>query len=140
LPKPVAEAVLVEPAKRTTAQKQIVARHYRDIAPSLEPQRKRIAELRSKRLALEKRIPTTLVSMSVPAREMRILPRGNSLDDSGDVVAPAVPAFLPPLDATERRATRLDLARWLVSADHPLVARVFVNRLWKLFVGAGLVR
>jgi hypothetical protein len=70
---------------------------------------------------------------------MRVLPRGNWLDDSGQVVAPGVPASLNPLTVTERRATRLDLAYWLLEVDNPLTARVFVNRLWKLFFGQGIV-
>jgi hypothetical protein len=55
-------------------------------------------------------------------------------------VTPSVPAFLPSLDAKGKRATRLDLANWLVARDNPLVARVFVNRLWKLMFGQGLVK
>jgi hypothetical protein len=70
---------------------------------------------------------------------MRVLPRGNWLDDSGEIVAPGTPASLPPLGVDGRRATRLDLANWMVKPENPLVARVFVNRLWKLFYGQGIV-
>jgi hypothetical protein len=69
---------------------------------------------------------------------VRILPRGNWLDDSGALVEPAVPQFLPQIPSNER-ATRLDLARWLTSNDNPLTARVLVNRLWKLYFGRGIV-
>jgi hypothetical protein len=70
--------------------------------------------------------------------ETRILARGNWMDDSGEVVEPAIPAFLGKLDTGGRRATRLDLANWLVSRDNPLTARVYVNRTWRHFFGTGL--
>jgi hypothetical protein len=81
----------------------------------------------------------TLVTVARAPRPIRILPRGNWQDDSGDRVEPATPHFLPALDGTAgRRLTRLDLARWLVSRENPLTARVFVNRLWRQFFGVGL--
>ena len=62
---------------------------------------------------------------------------------SGPVVTPSTPGFLPPLPplaAGTGRYTRLDLARWTVSPENPLTARVFVNRTWKLFFGYGISR
>jgi hypothetical protein len=78
--------------------------------------------------------------MAVEPRAVRILPRGNWLDESGEIVSPAVPAFLPGLEINGRRPNRLDLARWLVDRQNPLVARVFVNRLWTLLFGQGIVK
>lgn len=71
---------------------------------------------------------------------VRLLPRGNWLDESGPVVLPATPSFLPArLESTEeRRLTRLDLANWLVSHDNPITPRAVMNRLWALFFGTGL--
>lgn len=63
------------------------------------------------------------------------------MDESGEIVEPAFPDFLPgPEMPTDRRLTRLDLAHWLIHPDNPLTSRVFVNRLWKQFFGAGLSR
>jgi hypothetical protein len=61
------------------------------------------------------------------------------MDESGEIVQPAVPAFMGAIEVPpDRRASRLDLARWLVAPGHPQTARVVVNRLWKQFFGTGL--
>jgi hypothetical protein len=80
---------------------------------------------------------TTLITVAVEPREMRVLPRGNWMDKSGQVVSPGVPHFLKPISGAQR-PTRLDLANWMVAPDNPLTARTFVNRLWKLYFGTGL--
>ncbi len=82
-----------------------------------------------------------MVTVSIEPRVMRILPRGNWLDDSGDVVSPALPSFLGKIDRGAGSPSRLDLANWFCDARHGaglLTARVFVNRFWYLMFGEGL--
>lgn len=70
---------------------------------------------------------------------MRVLPRGNWQDESGEIVTSTPPHFLPqPAVTGTNRLTRLDLARWLMAPENPLTARAFVNRLWKQYFGAGI--
>ena len=78
-----------------------------------------------------------VVERSSP-RETLIHLRGDFLSP-GEAVSPQVPAVLPPLSAAERRPNRLDFARWLFSDEHPLTARVEVNRVWMRLFGRGLV-
>ena len=139
-PKNVAAVLAIEPEKRTDKQKEELATFYRTIAPGARTRSARPSpQLQQRKEQLDKAIPTTLIAETVPPRDMRILPRGNWLDDSGPIVEPTVPASLGGLGVKDRRPTRLDLARWLVGRDNPLVARVFVNRLWKLAFGQGIV-
>ena len=77
-----------------------------------------------------------MVEMAEP-RETSILVRGN-FEHKGRQVAPGVPEALGEMRDVER-ADRLSFARWLVDGQNPLVARVFVNRLWQQFFGTGLV-
>lgn len=67
-----------------------------------------------------------------------VLKRGD-YHSRGEVVGPDTPAALPPFPAGAPR-NRLGLARWLTAPDHPLLARVTVNRFWQSLFGRGLVK
>ncbi len=90
--------------------------------------------------AIESRMPVTLVMQEkaeTPATA-HVLDRGE-YDKALDEVGAGVPDFLPPLPEGAP-ANRLGLARGLVSGQHPLTARVMVNRMWQELFGVGLVR
>lgn len=70
--------------------------------------------------------------------EAHILFRGE-YDKRRDKVTAATPAMLPAMPESYPR-NRLGLARWLLDADHPLTARVTVNRAWQELFGVGIVR
>jgi hypothetical protein len=102
--------------------------------------KKRLAAVTKERDALKKAQRLVMVTQALKEpRTVRVLPRGNWLDETGPIVEPAIPAFLGKLE-TKGRATRLDLANWLTDPKGAggLTARVFVNRLWYLYFGAGL--
>lgn len=72
------------------------------------------------------------------SRQTYVLTRG-AYDARGEAVDADTPTWLPPMSA-ELPKNRLGLAQWLTSSDHPLAARVVVNRLWQSLFGEGLVR
>jgi len=85
--------------------------------------------------------PQTMAPVLQQRPELRVTHvqlRGDFLSP-GEEVRPHTPAVLPAL-SSDSVATRLDLAEWLVSAEHPLTARVAVNRAWQHLFGRGLVR
>lgn len=104
------------------------------IAPSLSKERTLLATARTGLAQERAAIPKIPATVSGTPRTTRILPRGNWMDDSGEVVSPATPHFLPAGEGS----TRLDLAEWMVDPKNPLTARVMVNRLWRLCFGEGL--
>ncbi len=138
LPENIRNLLVVDAENRTDPQRSELNDYYRTIAPELADIRSQLEAANKQRADVDKKhTRLTLITKRVEPREMRVLPRGNWMDDSGEVVEPGVPHFLPQLQ-TEGRATRLDLAHWLTSAENPLTARVFVNRLWKMYFGSGL--
>jgi hypothetical protein len=138
VPSKIRTILAVEPEKRSDAQKKDLAAHYRSLAPALTAVRDALAAAEKKLEDYQKGIRRCLVAASASPRTVRILPRGNWLDSSGEVVKPGVPGFMSQVETGDKPATRLDLARWLTARDNPLTARVFVNRLWKLFFGTGI--
>src|SRR5262245_27580303 len=143
LPADVAVALKAAKDKRTPKQEEAIDQHFRKQLPELAAVRDKMTALEKERAAIDGGVPSSLVSMSVAPRTMRVLARGNWLDDSGEVMSPGVPAFLVSHVKSETptaRPTRLDLARWIVTPENPLTARVFINRLWKFAFGRGITR
>jgi hypothetical protein len=140
LPKDFLEAAALPSAFYTPAQRALVVKEYRNVAPRLAKERAALQAATAEKTKLDATIPKCIISEHMePQRTVRILPRGNWQDESGEVVKAALPRFLPNApEPTEKAQTRLDLAEWLVSKQNPLTARVFMNRLWKQFFGAGL--
>jgi hypothetical protein len=130
-------------AKRAEVTKQIAeAEKALKAAPAAEQ-----AAAKAKVDGLKKELAAIPAAVSVPV--MRDLPegkkritklqyRGNFLD-LGETITEGVPAAFPPLPKGEK-IDRLALAKWLVSAENPLTARVAVNRYWEQIFGTGIVR
>ena len=130
----------LDPAARTKEQQTALSKFYRREAPELQADRLALRAAELERQAFLDNMPQAYVTTAQDPDPVRVLPRGNWLDDSGEPVVPGVPQFLPPLAAGAPRATRLDLAHWLTAPENPLTARVLANRLWKLGFGQGLSR
>ncbi len=99
---------------------------------------KRLSELQDEQVAIEGRATTTHVMQEQAAPATAFLLSRGEYDQQLDQVIADVPASLPPLG--ELPHDRLGLARWLFRDDHPLTARVTVNRYWQEIFGTGLVR
>src|SRR5262245_13908121 len=144
VPANVKEAIKAEAEKRTDDQKKQIRDYFVQFIctltkPKFEPLRQQIDEVTKKKNEFDGTIPVSLVMANMPQdRETFILTRG-AYDKPGEKVTPAVPSVLPPLPEGAP-ANRLGLAKWLTEPNHPLMARVTVNRFWQQYFGAGLVK
>ena len=123
----------------TEEDERYVRNYYRAYGPRNMSAWRRFQAAELAYLSYAETVPSTwAVTRVEEPREIRVLARGDWQDESGPVVEPAVPEFLGELETEGARATRLDLARWLVSSDNPLTARTQMNRLWAQFFGRPL--
>jgi hypothetical protein len=136
-------SVLKVPAdQRTASQKDGLSRFFRqNFATEILAAEKQLARARKEKDDFVKKLPTVMVMEELPKpRETFLLKRGRyDMPDKSQKLEPGVPDCLPTLPA-ETTNNRLALARWLVSPDNPLTARVTVNRFWQHYFGVGLVK
>ncbi|MEX2672620.1 MAG: PSD1 and planctomycete cytochrome C domain-containing protein [Phycisphaeraceae bacterium] len=132
--------ILDTPAEDRTAEHQAkLAERFRATTPMLAEERQLVQDLERQQQATTEAAPRMVATVPTEPMEIRVLPRGDWTDTSGEIVQPGVPHFLPQPEQPEgERLTRLDLANWLVSRENPLTARVFMNRLWAMYFNTGL--
>ena len=130
-------------ADRSQKQKEQLEKYFRQTqVPDFAVLQKSVDDLKKIKEDYERTLPNTMVmsEMEKP-RDTFIKVRGN-YDQDGTKVESAVPAFLPqiakPVD--DKPLNRLSLAKWLVAPEHPLTARVTVNRWWAMLFGTGIVK
>lgn len=86
-------------------------------------------------------LPLAMGALDATVVDVPLLVRGE-IGREGAIVPRAFPTAIPVTNVSsipESQSGRLELAQWLTSPDHPLTARVYVNRIWKHLFGQGLV-
>ena len=144
LPKPIQNIVKMEPEKRNQGQQRKLQEYfienvYAAARDTFAPLQAEIKKTKDRISAIEGAAPTTLVfKESKEPRTSFVLHRGE-YDQQRDEVSRAVPSLFPPLPEGAPN-NRLGLAKWLVDPQHPLTARVTMNRFWQQMFGVGLVK
>jgi hypothetical protein len=139
------QILLKDPAQRTAKERDKLTDHFLEWYSAVVSKERydelKFKELRSKLKQLEEGCPILTQAQTIgelpQKRTSHVLLRGD-FRNPGIEVQPATPSSLPRLPGDASRS-RLDLAKWIVSRDNPLTARVAVNRMWQSFFGRGLV-
>jgi hypothetical protein len=130
-----------KPERRSEAEREKLRLAFLDLdaPPELQQARARLGQAQIERDAFYAKIPTVMVMEERAERRPTFLLKRGAYDAPGEPVEPATPAVLGAWNP-EWPKNRLGLAKWLVSRDNPLTARVTVNRLWQMLFGMGLVK
>lgn len=144
------EIVKLPRSRRTQTQRDDLLDYFLRTPGDIDPQQfkqLKLSELRGRLNELRSGLPEMARAATVRhaqvVRATRLHVRGD-FRQPGELVRPGTPSCLPrrrvvSRDHADLSSTRLDLARWLVSTDNPLTARVMVNRMWEQLFGSGLV-
>jgi hypothetical protein len=138
VPQELASVLAVSADKRTAEQREQLAKWFRPFVPSIKAQVDALATLKKERDDIK--AVDLPVMRELPVKERRvshILFKGNYLLP-GDEVSAGVPAAFNPWPAGAP-TNRLGMAKWLMSSENPLTARVIANRFWAQIFGRGIV-
>jgi mono/diheme cytochrome c family protein len=142
LSKPVRDALSLVPASRKSEQWELLIKEfggkqdeYGTLLKAASNAKKALDEIRNA-------VPRVMVMKDEDKPRQTFLLNRGLYNQPGPEVQAAVPGVLPAMEVGDgrERATRLDLARWLVSEKNPLTARVAVNRFWQMLFGIGLIK
>ncbi|MEL6142505.1 MAG: DUF1553 domain-containing protein, partial [Bacteroidota bacterium] len=122
-----------EPSKAKRAQ------YWLQKDASVIAQQRKLREKRDELLATYSTIPEIMVLEEMPENRPTFAYNRGEYDSPIYEVTAGTPEVLPPFSPSEP-PNRLALAKWLFQPDHPLTARVTVNRYWQMLFGEGLVR
>ena len=128
--------------KRSSQQSAQWEDYYvRNHAPEAKAERDLLAASKKELEAMKPNTVPILRELAADKhRTTKVQLRGN-FQNLGDEVQPGVPSVLPALLAVDGvKPNRLDMAKWIVSPENPLTARVLVNRFWEVIFGVGIVR
>ena len=130
----VAEVLAIPRGERNEFQQKAVTAKFNESDAGYSARRRGIQALRKQTPKLQ----STMVMRELPKPRQAYIHLGGDFLRKGTEVEPGTPVVLPQLEGKESY-NRLDLARWLVSAENPLTPRVTVNRIWQRYFGKGIV-
>lgn len=139
IPNEVVKALQQPPESWDAAIRKSVEIYYRDnVVNPIRTLEANLAQKKKELASYIEDIPTTMVMKEGKPRDAFMLVRGE-YDRPSDKVERRTPAVLPPLPEGVSN-DRLGLAKWIVSLNNPLTARVWINREWERFFGIGIVK
>ena len=137
----IGQLLAVAKDERTAEQQNQLRNHFlTQVYPPYRETLQAQAGLQKQLEELRKPLSTVMIMKNQAQPRMTFVLKRGQYDspDEERPVEPGTPVALPEL-GVEGQATRLDLARWMTRSDHPLTARVAVNRFWQLIFGVGIV-
>ncbi|MBT5926708.1 MAG: DUF1549 domain-containing protein, partial [Verrucomicrobia bacterium] len=134
------KALSTSDGDRTVEQKNLVMDAFIKSIPDLALARNQSEQAKEQLKKIRASVPKVMIMDEMKKRRQTLMLERGLYNQTRGPVEAAVPVSLPPLNPIQNPPNRLDLANWLVRGDHPLMARVTVNRFWQQFFGMGLVK